>query len=328
VSDVVTGEAVALDLRIAQLPARIAAAFLDLLIMTGLYLVLALISGIAFLGVNDDALAAAVTVVLVVGVFLGYPLTVETLTRGRTLGKMALGIRVIRLDGGPITFRHALVRGLVGLILERPGFALLGFGPGLAVLVCALSKRGRRIGDLAAGTMVLQERVPARLLWTPWMPAPLAGWASTLDLTRFDDGLALQVRQFLGRAHQFFPVAREELGHRLAGEVLQRTAPGPPPGTPGWAYLSAVLAERRHREEVRAAAAAGWAAPPIPIWPPPWPPPYRYGSWQPTYPPGPAWGAPGVPPLPAGQLRPPYPPPAPYPAPPPPYAPLGFVPPG
>jgi hypothetical protein len=167
----------------------------------------------------------------------------------------------------------------------------------MAILVSTLSKQGRRIGDLAAGTMVLQERVPARPRWGPWMPAPLAAWASTLDLTRFDDGLALQVRQFLGRAQQFYPAAREELGHRLAGEVLRLTSPAPPPGTPGWAYLSAVLAERRHREETRAARTAGRPAPLLPIWPPPWPPywppaPIPYAGRPPAHGPGPYAGGP------------------------------------
>ncbi|MEN3362498.1 MAG: hypothetical protein V7637_6480 [Mycobacteriales bacterium] len=271
-SDVVTGEAVALDLRIAQLPARITAAAIDLLIMAATYLLLGLIGGFTLSGVVDEALSTALYVLLIVGVFLGYPVIMESLTRGRTFGKMALGIRVIRADGGPITFRHALVRGLVGLILERPGLALAGFGPALAVYVCALSKNGRRIGDMAAGTMVLQERAGAGLGWIPWMPAPLTGWAATVDLTRLDDGLALQIRQFLGRTHQLYPAAREQLGHLLASELRQRITPAPPPGTPGWAYLSAVLAERRYREETRAAARAGRPAPPRPIWPPPWPP--------------------------------------------------------
>ena len=290
VSDVVTGEAVALDLRIAQLPARASAALIDLLIMGAGYLLLGLIGGFTLSGVVDEALSAALYVLLVVGVFLGYPVIMETLTRGRTVGKMALGIRVIRADGGPITFRHALVRGLVGLVLERPGFALAGFGPALAVYVSTLSKNARRIGDMAAGTMVLQERVNAQPSWIPWMPAPLTVWANTLDLTRFDDGLALQVRQFLGRAGQLYPAAREQLGHLLAAEVRQRTTPAPPPGTPGWAYLSAVLAERRYREESRAAAAIGRPAPPRAIWPPPWPPtpfPYAGGPSVP-YPYGPA----------------------------------------
>ena len=94
-------------------------------------------------------------------VFLGYPVAMETLTRGRTLGKMALGLRVVRDDGGPITFRQALVRGLVGLALERPGLVLLGFGPALGMIVAMFSARGKRIGDMAAGTVVLQERLPA-----------------------------------------------------------------------------------------------------------------------------------------------------------------------
>jgi len=305
VSDVVTGEAVALDLRVAQLPSRIVAAVIDFLVMAVMLYVLFFVGGqLLATGGADDALAAALVIVLTVGVFLGYPVIAETITRGRTLGKMAIGLRVVRDDGGPITFRHSFVRGLVGLVLERPGLLLLGLGPALGMIVSMLSANGKRIGDMAAGTIVLQERVSARPSWAPWMPAPLVGWAATLDLTGLDDMLALAVRQFLGRAYQFYPVAREELGRQLADEVRERTTPPPPPGTPGWAYLSAVLAERRHREEVRAAAAAGYPAPPIPIWPPPWPAP----AWQPAppmYAGGPA-GGPGTHPYAGGPGAYPY----------------------
>ncbi len=97
------------------------------------------------------------------------------------------------------------------------------------------------------------------------MPSPLAGWATTLDLSRFDDTLALQCRQFLGRAGQLSDAARERLGGALVASVQSVVTPLPPLGTPGWAYLTAVLAERRRREEIRLYGApppvAGWSAP-------------------------------------------------------------------
>ena len=321
VSDVVTGEAVALDLRIAQLPSRLTAALLDLLVMGTAYLfALQLLAGLTS-DVADPALQAGIGILLLVLVFLGYPVAFETLTRGRSLGKLALGLRVVRDDGGPITFRHALVRGLVGLALERPGIFLLGLGPAVGMVVSMLSEKGKRIGDMAAGTVVLQERTPPRSLWAPVMPPPLASWAPTLDLTGLDDGLALSVRQFLGRALQLTPAAREALAADLVAEVRARTTPEPPPGTPGWAYLTAVLAERRRREEERAARAAGLPGPP-PGWYPGWPVPYGpppYAGGPPPYTGGPAPYA-GWPPPYAGAPSPYAGAPSPYAGGPPPYA--------
>jgi uncharacterized RDD family membrane protein YckC len=294
-SSVVTGEAVALELRIAQLPSRIVAAVIDFSVMFGALYVLVLAAG-GLLSLADPALATAASILIIIAVFLGYPLVFETLSRGRTLGKMAMGLRVVRDDGGPITFRQALVRALFGLAVERPGIFLLGLGPAIGMIASMLSRTGKRLGDMAAGTMVLQERVSVRPTWLPWMPAPLVGWASTLDLTGLDDSLALSVRQFLGRVYQFDPAAREALGRQLSDEVRACTTPAPPDGTPGWAYLSAVLAERRRREEERVAAASAPSGMPPSGWPPGgWPP----GGGGPGYPP-----APGT--LPPYAVGPPY----------------------
>lgn len=273
---VVTGEAVALDLRIAQLPSRVIAAAIDFAVMGAGFVVLVALIG-QLLSTGDDAAVAALAVTLVVAVFLGYPLTFETLSRGRTLGKMAMGLRVVRDDGGPITFRHALVRGIVGLTLERPGLILLGLGPALSMFVMVFARDGKRIGDGWAGTIVLQERVGFRTALIPHLPPPLVGWARTLDLTALDDGLALAIRQFLTRVHQLNPAASTELGRQLVAEVAACTTPPVPPGTPGWAYLAAVLAERRRREEARIAALRPQqpAFPPAvqPAFAPPYPPP-------------------------------------------------------
>lgn len=250
VAQIVTGEAVALELRIAQLPSRVVAAAIDFGAM-GAAFTLLLTSLARVFGVVDAAATTALVLLLVMLVFLGYPLTMETVLRGRTLGKMAMGLRVVRDDAGPITFRQALMRAVSGFAMERPGLLLFGFGPALAFWVMLFSATGKRIGDMAAGTVVIQERIARQPPFTTYLPPPLTGWAAVLDLTAVDDGLALGIRQFLSRADRLDPMAREAVGRQLLADLLSRVTPAPPGGAPGWAVLSAVLAERRRREERR-----------------------------------------------------------------------------
>src|SRR5665213_159122 len=247
---VVTGEAVRLDVRLAHWPSRLLAKLIDYVIQSFLLGFALVIVGRIF-AESDSALGAAVAVCTLVFVVVGYNVIFETLWRGRTLGKAALGLRVVRDDGGPVRFRHALVRGIM--------FPLESWGP--ALIASVISKRGKRFGDMLAGTIVVQERVPGVTALPVQMPAPLAWWASTLDLSRLDDDLALACRQFLARQNELHPAARDAMGNELMAAVLARVTPPPPPGTPGWAYLSAVLAERRRREEQRMYAAAPVAAP-------------------------------------------------------------------
>jgi uncharacterized RDD family membrane protein YckC len=254
---VVTGEAVALDLRPAGVATRALAFVIDIAVQVAVLVVVVLVV-FRFTINSNEAVIATVVVLTYVLVLLGYPVLFETLTRGRTLGKMALGLRVVRDDGGPIRFRQAFVRGLVGVVVEKPG---LSFGS-IALLTMLISRSGKRLGDMAAGTVVLQERVPARIAEPPAMPPALAAWASGLDLSGVGDELALRVRQFLARAHEFDPSARESIGAGLVAELVARTSAPPPAGVPGWAYLAAVLAERRNRELSRVATAPV-SAPPV-----------------------------------------------------------------
>ncbi|HVE63957.1 MAG TPA: RDD family protein [Mycobacteriales bacterium] len=268
-SQLVTGEAVAVDLRVARLGSRTAAALIDTVIQIGL-----LIAGIVLFGQIGPALDPAVAVTLLilslVADFLVYPVAFETLWGGRTPGKAAMGLRVVRDDGGPARFRHALLRGLIGLFVERPPSPFFF----VAVIASLASERGKRLGDVAAGTIVLQERVPTRAPSVIAMPPQLAEWASALDLSALPSDLALAVREFLGRAAALRPAAREQIGRQLYAAVSAVVTPPPPPGTPGWAYLAAVLAERRRRDEQRlragAAGTAGWGGTPPPGTPSPW----------------------------------------------------------
>jgi uncharacterized RDD family membrane protein YckC len=284
VQQIVTGEAVALDLRPAALPSRLVAGVVDAVLqLTLLFGLLALLTAVG--PSTSDAASSALGLVVLVLVGIGYPVIFESLLRGRTPGKAVMGLRVVRDDGGPIGFRHAFVRGLAGAFLERPGITFYVAG----VLTMLLNPQGKRIGDLLAGTVVLQERVTVRGGQVALMPEPLVAWAAQTDLSGLSDELALSVRQFLARADDLTPQAREDLGGRLVGAVLSVITPPPPPGTPGWAVLSAVLAERRRREEARLGS---------PVAPPVWGPTPSYGPTPPSGP-TPGYGAsPDVGPLP------------------------------
>jgi uncharacterized RDD family membrane protein YckC len=290
---IVTGEAVAVEMRLAGVGSRGVAAAIDLAIMYFAAIVLLLVLlriGVASL--NGDVLATMV-IVAEVALFVGYPAMLETLWHGKTVGKAVMGLRVVRDDGGPIRFRHALVRALIGQVVEKPGLSF-GF---VAFILILCGGRHKRLGDLAAGTIVLQARVPSQVQAPIDMPPPLAGWASGLDLAGVNDDLALRIRQFLSRANQLTPVARGTIEQQLVGEVVARVGP-PPPQTPPWALLAAVLAERRRRAFNHYAAAqqptvtavaappptVAVAAPALPVWatPPLPPPPTPTGFEPPT----------------------------------------------
>jgi uncharacterized RDD family membrane protein YckC len=259
-SDLVTGEAVVLELRLAKLATRSLALAIDLVVQLGFLLVGTLVlSGV--LGFADDALSTALALVFFVSVVVGYPVAVETATRGRSLGKLALGLRVVRDDGGPVRFRHAFVRGLLAVVE-----IWITFGS-VALITSLASSKGKRLGDYLAGTVVVRERVPVAAAPVAPMPPALAGWAASLDLSRVPDDLALAARQYLSRSAELAPSVREEMGNRLATALASVTAPAPPPGTPAWAFLSAVLAERRRRELDRLGASARPAHPAYPVYP-------------------------------------------------------------
>ncbi|UGQ09551.1 RDD family protein [Yinghuangia sp. ASG 101] len=261
-SDLVIGEAVALDLRPARLASRALAFTLDLLLQAGC-LLLAVWGLGSLLSDVDEALATAVVLALLVAVVVGWPVAWETATRGKSPGKMALGLRVVRDDGGPIRFRHSLVRGLVGVFAD---FWTTG-GCG-AVISSLASTRGKRLGDQAAGTFVVRERTPgARHVPVAMHPAA-AGWAAGLDLSGLNDELALRSRQYLGRLAQLDPAVAASLGVGLAGEVASRIGVPPPTGVHPADFLAAVLAERQRRAYQRAQPTtqpttqpqpAGWA---------------------------------------------------------------------
>ncbi|MGW2094023.1 RDD family protein [Promicromonospora sukumoe] len=241
---IVIGEGVVLDARPASFITRAMGAMLDFLVIGAVVTILLIVGAVWFLetATLSEDVALIVYAVASAVIAVGIPVTVETLSRGRSVGKLACGIRVVRDDGGPVRFRHALVRALIGV------FELwMTFG-GIAAIASLSNAKGKRLGDLAAGTYAVRVRGGKPLSAPIVMPQSLAAWASTADMRRLPDGLALAARQMLGRAARLAPESRARLADDLAGRIEPYVAPGPPPGTHPEAFLHAVLAERRERE--------------------------------------------------------------------------------
>lgn len=242
--DLVTGEAVALDLPAASFGSRIASGLIDV-VVTAISAVVVLTVLVALSAGTDEALLYASMIAALIVVFLVIPTTFETLTRGRSLGKLALGLRTVRDDAGPISFQHAFIRALVGFVEI---YALTGAPAFFSAL---LSERGKRLGDHAAGTYVIRERFRLQLPPPAVMPWELAGWARAADVAPLSTPLALGIRQYLARLGDMTPASRADLGARLAEQVQPFVSPAPPPGTTPEAFLTAVLVTRRDRDLAR-----------------------------------------------------------------------------
>ncbi|UQA95115.1 RDD family protein [Streptomyces halobius] len=246
-SELVTGEAVVLGLRPARLASRALAVMVDLAVAWGLYIgvSLLLVSATSSL---DSAAEAAIAVATFVLVQVGIPIVVETLSHGRSLGKLMCGLRVLREDGGPIRFRHALVRGAIGVIE-----IVLTMGV-VASIASLVSARGRRIGDVFAGTLVVRERIPVAEAGVALPPPPpwLVAELGALDLSRVPDGWWLTVRQYLSRVGQLDAQVGAAMAGRLAEDLRRFTGTAGPAGVYPVAYLAAVVCERQTRESQRA----------------------------------------------------------------------------
>ena len=243
-TQIVTGDAVLLDLRPARLPSRMLATAIDLALMAGVsYLYGYIVQQVG----GSAARVRAVTIAGSLIVLFGYPIGSETLTRGRTLGAWAVGLRVVRDDGGAIRFRQALLRGLAFWAVD---FALW---TGLcAGLVCsAVNAQSKRFGDLMAGTIVIRVRAPRATTPIPPVPPALADWAAQLELSRLPDELVTAARAYVQRHQSLLNFPQQQLGFDLARQVSRLTAPAPPSGLPPADYLAAVVAERRRREADR-----------------------------------------------------------------------------
>ncbi|MFB8147794.1 RDD family protein [Microbacterium sp. NPDC056003] len=239
--EVLTGEAVALDVQPIGYFLRALGVLIDMLIGVALFLLLLLIVGwLDGQGALPPDSAPILTIAIVVVVTVAVPTLVETTSRGRSLGKLAVGGRIVRADGGAAGFRHALIRALIGV------FELWFTFGAVAALVGAFTPRSQRLGDLMAGTYSERTRTP-RLPPAPFeTPPPLIAWAETADVARLPERLARRLAQFGQSARNMEPSARARVAASLAAEASLHVSPVPAvdPET----LIMGVVALRRQRE--------------------------------------------------------------------------------
>ena len=189
-------------------------------------------------------LAVVVSLIAFFLALVGYPAVMETFWNGRTLGKAAMGLRVVTREGAPERFRHAAIRSMIGLVEI---YLLLGIP---AVISIVTSRRDQRLGDLVAGTLVLRQRAgrraaPPVAFGVPWN---WEAYVQSLDVSPITDEQYGVVRAVLLRLGELTPAARWQVTTEVATAVAgQMRIPVPVQVAPDM-FLTCVATayQRRH----------------------------------------------------------------------------------
>lgn len=224
---------------------RAVGTLIDIVIYTGTALTLTIIFA-ERIAVLNRAQAQTLNILGIVATVLVVPMLVELLSGGRSLGKIFTGIRVIRLDGGPVRLRHVFVRHLVG-ILEV--WITLG---SLAAIITLTNPRAQRLGDILAGTYCVRMRQFEGNYQPLIMPPELVPWVTSADISAIPSPLTIRCRTFLQRTSTMAPAARRHYGTTLANELAAYVRPYPPSGTHPERFIAAVLVRRRNEEYLAA----------------------------------------------------------------------------
>jgi len=229
---IATPEGVQLELPLAGLGTRFLAIGIDLLIC-GTAGLIVLFAAAAAAGALGATIAGAVFILVF---YLGYQVIFEVFGGGRTVGKRAAGIRVVMDGGAPVGLRASLIRNAFRLI-EGLTFMYL------PAIVCVLASRdNQRIGDHAAGTLVVRDSKAPKATQPvgPRVPqAAVAAW----DVAGIDDADATAVRIFLDRRYGFEHGPRAALAAELATR-LRPLVPGVRPGLPDEAFLEHLISAK------------------------------------------------------------------------------------
>lgn len=215
-----TPEHVVLDLEIAGIGSRALAALIDVLILAGSALGLVIVLGIvAGFGATIGSLGGAVLLLVGFAVWNGYFILFEGLRQGQTPGKRFVGIRVVGDTGNAVGLGAAIARNLLRIADFLPPPYLIG------ALLVALHPRGKRLGDIVAGTVVARDRPAEAAARTPSgaHPTPVPALVEIPELT---DGEFHVLTEFARRQGQLTPPARLRLATAIAARLADHPAPG------------------------------------------------------------------------------------------------------
>ncbi|MDQ4070461.1 MAG: RDD family protein [Actinomycetota bacterium] len=239
---VATPEGVTLEVTLAGVGSRFAAGLVDQLLRLAVIGALALLVGFAGaeVGTSGGVLLGSVLVASFLVQF-GYDVLFETLASGRTPGKRWTGLRVVKMGGGPVGFVASAVRNLLRIVDSLPGVYLVG------ILSILFTRNNQRLGDLAAGTLVVRERRQATALPQPPPATVPEPDAALWDVSAVTAEEVATVRRFLDRRATLTGEARE----RLAADMATRLRPkvvGPPREWQPETFLEYLVATKAARE--------------------------------------------------------------------------------
>jgi uncharacterized RDD family membrane protein YckC len=231
---IATPEGVAIEMVLAGLGSRFLARLLDSVIQ--LLVIIALLVALGFTA-SPSGIALAVFFIALFLVVFAYDVVLETLNNGRTIGKMAAGIRVVGRMGEPVRFVTSAVRNIARIADFLPGFYLVG------TISIVATDRDQRLGDLAAGTVVVRDRFPG----LAQLPAPITvtpAAVATWDVSAIRPDEVQAIRQFLDRRLALRWPARSFFATDLANRVASRVVGVPPNTHPEYVLEGIVVAKQ------------------------------------------------------------------------------------
>jgi uncharacterized RDD family membrane protein YckC len=256
-----TPEGVSLSVVLAGLGSRFVAYLIDFLIQAAVFVAFILVLGLAVSGSGETSglVATGATSLFAFIDFFGYFVVCDMFFSGRSIGKRATGLRVVRADGGPVGFWGSALRNILRLVDMIP-FPLYLVG---SVLILSTT-RNQRLGDLGGGSVVIRERtavdkILAGRAWsdttqwispvgggTGWVPVSPAGPGvlppelAHWDVSAVRPADIMVAGMFLSNRFGYTPEARHRLAVELANGIWPAVAGAPPTMAPEQ-FLEAVV---------------------------------------------------------------------------------------
>lgn len=209
---VVTPEAVRLELPTAGVATRTLARLVDLVVQVVVAYIIAVFGGIFLLTMMSPLLYVTFVSVFILVIF---PIGIELLWRGKSVGKHLFGLVVVGIDGAPVTPRQVMTRGTLALLDTYASLGFLALATGMSTDPC------QRPGDLVAGTVVIFKRAPKShqqpIAFIP--PYGYEHYVAQLDVRSVTNDQFALIREFLLRVESLDPHVRQHLARTIAEKI-------------------------------------------------------------------------------------------------------------
>jgi uncharacterized RDD family membrane protein YckC len=243
---IATPEGVEAHLTLAGPATRFVSALVDILIQIVVLTCVAIVLGVVgSAGLDGGGGAVLLWFLISFAVITLYDIFFEVFRSGRTPGKALNGLRVVRVQGAPVTFLTSAIRNVLRPVDFLPSAYLLG------AVVILVSGKNQRLGDIVAGTLVVREP-KGKVAPAPVVPmsvarpepgaSPEVGW----DTSAVTQEELVAVRQFLQRRYDIEADARSQLARTLAARLRPKIA-GAPTGLDAESFLQTLVAAKTGR---------------------------------------------------------------------------------